>query len=85
MGEMTRIAHALGVSADEVARAASTKKRGYHPFRPGPGIGGHCLLNDLELLRKAFETSGMRSDLLGAIADAADQLTPTVVSYLEKV
>ena len=24
-------------------RAASTKPFGFHPFYPGPGLGGHCI------------------------------------------
>jgi UDP-N-acetyl-D-glucosamine dehydrogenase len=84
MGEVTRIAHALGVSADEVARAASTKNRGYYPFRPGPGIGGHCLVNDLHLLQKTFEDAGLDSKLLAGVTHAAERLTPTVVAYLER-
>ena len=27
----------------EVIEAASTKPFGYHPFYPGPGLGGHCI------------------------------------------
>ena len=50
IAEVTKIAHAAGVSAAEVAEAAATKPFGYHPFYPGPGVGGHCLVNDLDLL-----------------------------------
>ena len=27
----------------EVIDAASTKPFGFHPFYPGPGLGGHCI------------------------------------------
>ena len=27
----------------EVIAAASTKPFGFHPFYPGPGLGGHCI------------------------------------------
>jgi nucleotide sugar dehydrogenase len=83
MGEITRIAHAVGVSAREVAAAAATKPQGYYPFFPGAGIGGHCLVNDMRLLRRAAEERCIRSALLEGIEAAASDLTPTVVRHLE--
>ncbi|MFV1980440.1 MAG: nucleotide sugar dehydrogenase [Rhodothermia bacterium] len=32
-----------GISIWEVVEAAATKPFGYMPFRPGPGLGGHCI------------------------------------------
>lgn len=33
----------MGIDVWEVIQAASTKPFGYHPFYPGPGLGGHCI------------------------------------------
>jgi UDP-N-acetyl-D-glucosamine dehydrogenase len=33
----------LGLNAWEVVDAAATKPFGFMPFRPGPGLGGHCI------------------------------------------
>jgi UDP-N-acetyl-D-glucosamine dehydrogenase len=33
----------LGLDAWEVVDAAATKPFGFMPFRPGPGLGGHCI------------------------------------------
>ena len=33
----------MGVDVWEVIDAAATKPFGYMPFRPGPGLGGHCI------------------------------------------
>lgn len=33
----------LGLDAWEVLDAAATKPFGYMPFKPGPGLGGHCI------------------------------------------
>jgi UDP-N-acetyl-D-glucosamine dehydrogenase len=85
MGEITRIAHRLGVSAQEVATAAATKSHGYFAFRPGAGIGGHCLINDLQILRSTAAGLGLDSPMLAGIQHAADQLTPTVVDRLEQL
>lgn len=41
--EMANACDAIGVDAFEVSAAAASKPFGYLPFRPGPGIGGHCI------------------------------------------
>ncbi len=33
----------MGIDVWEVIHAASTKPFGFHPFYPGPGLGGHCI------------------------------------------
>jgi UDP-N-acetyl-D-glucosamine dehydrogenase len=85
MGEITRIAHALGVSAQEVARAAATKPHGYFPFQPGAGIGGHCLINDLTMLRVAAKSLGIDSELLTGVDSAAARLNTTLMRRLEQL
>ena len=32
-----------GINIHEVIDAASTKPFGFRPFKPGPGVGGHCI------------------------------------------
>ena len=85
MGEVTRIAHALGLNAAEIAEAAATKPHGYFPFHPGAGIGGHCLLNDLDLLRMAARALAVDSELLEGIHAAAAKLASTVIRRLEEL
>jgi UDP-N-acetyl-D-glucosamine dehydrogenase len=82
MGEISRIAHALGIRASEVAEAAETKPHGYFPFRPGPAIGGHCLINDMRLLRSAASALGVDSELLRGVQHAADRLNDNVMARL---
>ena len=41
--EVADAASSLGVSIDEVIDAAATKPYGFMAFRPGPGVGGHCI------------------------------------------
>jgi len=43
VNEMARFCHDLGIDIWEVIRGASTKPFGFHAFRPGPGVGGHCI------------------------------------------
>jgi UDP-N-acetyl-D-glucosamine dehydrogenase len=82
VGEIARIAHALDVSAREVTDAAATKTSGYHAFHPGPGVGGHCLRNDLEMLRHTARKLGWRPSLIDATAEVTEAHPRLVVDRL---
>ena len=43
VNEMKMVADAMGIDIHEVIDAASTKPFGFVPYRPGPGLGGHCI------------------------------------------
>jgi UDP-N-acetyl-D-glucosamine dehydrogenase len=43
VNEMKIISDKMGIDIHEVIDAASTKPFGFVPYRPGPGIGGHCI------------------------------------------
>ena len=43
INEFTQLCSAQGINVHEVIDAAATKPYGFMPFRPGVGIGGHCI------------------------------------------
>jgi UDP-N-acetyl-D-glucosamine dehydrogenase len=43
VNELKILSLRMGIDIWEVIAAASTKPFGYHPFYPGPGLGGHCI------------------------------------------
>lgn len=43
INELTMLSHHLDIDVWQAIDAASTKPFGFLPFRPGPGVGGHCL------------------------------------------
>jgi UDP-N-acetyl-D-glucosamine dehydrogenase len=43
VNELAMFGRELGVDVWEAIDAAATKPFGFMPFRPGPGVGGHCL------------------------------------------
>ena len=43
VNELALLAEQMGIDFWEVIEAASTKPFGFRPFRPGPGVGGHCI------------------------------------------
>ena len=55
VNEMALICSDLGIDVWEVIRGAATKPFGFQPFRPGPGVGGHCIPVDPRYL--AYQVS----------------------------
>src|SRR6266478_2095693 len=43
VNELKLLCLRMGIDIWEVIDAASTKPFGFHPFYPGPGLGGHCI------------------------------------------
>lgn len=43
VNELKIVLDRMGIDIWEVISAAKTKPFGYHPFYPGPGLGGHCI------------------------------------------
>lgn len=70
VNEMKLICDAMGLEMNEVIDAASTKPFGFMPFRPGPGLGGHCIPIDpfyLSWRAKSFGLSSRFIELAGEI------------------
>jgi UDP-N-acetyl-D-glucosamine dehydrogenase len=43
VNELKLLSLRMGLDIWEIIAAASTKPFGFHPFYPGPGLGGHCI------------------------------------------
>jgi len=43
VNELKLLCLRMGLDIWEIIDAASTKPFGFHPFYPGPGLGGHCI------------------------------------------
>ncbi len=43
VNELAMLCDRMGLNVWEVVEAAATKPYGFMPFKPGPGLGGHCL------------------------------------------
>ncbi|RYF60635.1 MAG: nucleotide sugar dehydrogenase [Comamonadaceae bacterium] len=43
VNEMKIVADKMGIDIHEVIDAAATKPFGFVPYKPGPGLGGHCI------------------------------------------
>jgi UDP-N-acetyl-D-glucosamine dehydrogenase len=59
VNEFAQISDALGISSREVIQAAATKPYGFMPFKPGPGVGGHCIPVDPSYLAHVANEVGV--------------------------
>ncbi|MGW8379824.1 nucleotide sugar dehydrogenase [Streptomyces sp. ODS28] len=84
VNELSKGAHAMGVSFREVVDAAATKPYGFMPFHHGPGVGGHCLPNNIHYLNHALEEAGHPSALLAAAERVNDSMPGYVVERLRR-
>jgi UDP-N-acetyl-D-glucosamine dehydrogenase len=70
MNELKMVFDRMGIDIWEVIEAASTKPFGFHPFYPGPGLGGHCIPIDpfyLTWKAREFEINTKFIELAGEI------------------
>lgn len=43
VNEIKILSNKMGIDMNEIITASSTKPFGFTPFKPGPGMGGHCI------------------------------------------
>src|SRR6202171_6265214 len=70
VNELKLLCLRMGLDIWEVIGAASTKHFGFHPFYPGPGLGGHCIPVDpfyLSWKAKEFDFRTRFIELAGEI------------------
>ena len=77
--EFNQICSAAGINVHEVIDAASTKPYGFMPFRPGVGVGGHCIPVDPLYLTWWARQNGGRAEFVEA-ADSISHLMPKYVA-----
>jgi UDP-N-acetyl-D-glucosamine dehydrogenase len=70
VNELKLLCLRMGLDIWEVIEAAATKPFGFHPFYPGPGLGGHCIPIDpfyLSWKAKQWDFSTRFIELAGEI------------------
>jgi nucleotide sugar dehydrogenase len=72
VNEFAQLCHHMGVDVWDTLAAAATKPFAYTPYKPGPGVGGHCIPADpMYLVHRAGEM-GMPFRLAQAAQDIND-------------
>jgi len=78
VNEFTQLCAASGINVHEVIDAASSKPYGFMPFRPGVGVGGHCIPVDPLYLTWWARQNGEKA----AFVESADSINHAMPQYV---
>ena len=78
INEFTQLCASTGINVHEVIDAASSKPYGFMPFRPGVGVGGHCIPVDPLYLTWWARQNGGRAEFV----EAADSINHAMPKYV---
>jgi UDP-N-acetyl-D-glucosamine dehydrogenase len=82
VNELKVLSLRMGVDIWEVIDAAATKPFGFHPFYPGPGLGGHCIPIDpfyLSWKAKEYDFNTRFIELAGEVNGAMPEFVARAV------
>ncbi|GAB3084780.1 nucleotide sugar dehydrogenase [Isoptericola nanjingensis] len=81
VNELAQACHDLGIDVWDVIGAASTKPFGFQPFRPGVGVGGHCIpIDPMYLSAHLREQTGRPLRM----AELAQEINVAMPSYVAR-
>jgi UDP-N-acetyl-D-glucosamine dehydrogenase len=78
VNEFTQICSGYGINVHEVIDAASSKPYGFMPFRPGVGVGGHCIPVDPLYLTWWARQNGGTAEFV----ESADSINHAMPKYV---
>ena len=78
VNEFNQVCSTAGINVHEVIDAASTKPYGFMPFRPGVGVGGHCIPVDPLYLTWWARQNGSTAHLV----ESADLINYAMPQYV---
>ena len=78
INEFTQLCSTSGINVYEVIDAAATKPYGFMPFRPGVGVGGHCIPVDPLYLTWWARKNGGKA----AFVESADLINHSMPKYV---
>jgi UDP-N-acetyl-D-glucosamine dehydrogenase len=80
INEFTQLCSSTNINVHEVIDAASSKPYGFMPFRPGVGVGGHCIPVDPLYLTWWARQNGERAEFV----ETADLINHEMPKYVAK-
>ena len=78
INEFTQLCASTGINVHEVIDAASSKPYGFMPFKPGVGVGGHCIPVDPLYLTWWARQNGGGAELV----ETADSINHAMPKYV---
>ena len=85
VNELAQITEKLGISANEVIKAAATKPFGFMKFNPSLGVGGHCIPIDPIYLAQKAESVGATAQFIRQANLVNQQMPLYVLNRLEEL
>lgn len=81
VNEMVRFCHELGIDLWDAIDCAASKPFGFMPFRPGPGVGGHCIPIDPSYLSHRVKA---RLGYAFRMVELAEEINHAAPEYVAK-
>ncbi|MGH8880573.1 MAG: nucleotide sugar dehydrogenase, partial [Stackebrandtia sp.] len=85
VNELATLCRRLGIDVWEVLRCAETKPFGFQAFRPGPGVGGHCIAVDPKYLARQAREAGVPCGLVEAARTVNARMPGQVVERAHQI
>ena len=85
VNEMAIFCDELGIDLWQAIDAASTKPFGFQAFRPGPGVGGHCIPVDPNYLSYAVRKLGYPFRMVELAQEVNERMPVYVASRVQRV
>ena len=83
MNEMAVFCHELGIDLWAAITAAETKPFGFQAFRPGPGVGGHCIPIDPNYLSWVARSVGFRLRFVELAQEVSERMPAYVARRIQ--
>lgn len=82
VNELALLCRKIGIDVWEVIEAASSKPFGYMPFRPGLGVGGHCIPLDPYYLASKAKEYDFHTRFIELAAEINEQMPHHITSWI---
>ncbi len=84
VNELSTILPELGVDVEEVLDAASTKWN-FHRYKPGIGVGGHCIPVDPYFIIDQAKFTGKRANLVSSAREINESMPRHAADQIRKI
>jgi nucleotide sugar dehydrogenase len=85
VNEMAVFCHELGIDLWDAIECAATKPFGFQAFRPGPGVGGHCIPIDPNYLSYKVRSLGYPFRFVELAQEINDRMPRYVVERVQQL
>lgn len=82
VNEMKIVCDKMNLDINQIVNAAKTKKFGFMPFYPGPGLGGHCIPIDPHILTWKAKKHGVQTRFINLSAKINSRMPNFILKKL---